>query len=80
MIFILLSEPPKITLEEMKALKIPVPDRGYCMDELAEYYKCYHKNMPFLSYYCSHQKHNFIACDYERFVLHTKLQMYLGTY
>merc|ERR1712024_435577 len=43
-----IREPPKIALEEMKALKIPVPDRGYCMDELAAYYKCYHKHMPFL--------------------------------
>ena len=57
----------------MKALKIRVPDRqkyGYCLDELADYHKCYHKNMPFLSYHCSHQKHHFIECDYQRFVLY----------
>ena len=64
----IISESPKTTLEEMKALKIPVPDRGYCVDELADYVKCYHKNSPFLSYHCSHQKHHLHECEYNRFV------------
>jgi len=70
-----IREPPKITLEEMKALKIRVPDRqkyGYCLDELADYHKCYHKNMPFLSYHCSHQKHHFIECDYQSHIIRMK--------
>ena len=64
----IISEPPKTTLEEMKALKINVMDRHYCVDELADYVKCYHKHSPFLSYNCSHQRHHFHECEYNRFV------------
>ena len=64
----IIPETPKTTLEEMKALKITVPDRGFCVDELADYVKCYHKHSPFLSYHCSHQKHHLHECEYNRFV------------
>lgn len=67
-----LRESPKTTLEEMKALKIPVPDRGYCVDELADYVKCYHKNSPFLSYHCSHQKHHLHECEYNSWIIRMK--------
>merc|ERR1719460_1719881 len=39
-----IREPPKTTLEEMKALKIHPLDRTYCIDELADYVKCYHQS------------------------------------
>lgn len=63
-----LAEVPKTTLEEIKALKIAIPDRTYCLDELADYYKCYYKNAPFLSYYCSHQRHHYFECEHGRCV------------
>merc|ERR1711934_586764 len=67
-----LREPPKTTLEEMKALKINVMDRHYCVDELADYVKCYHKHSPFLSYNCSHQRHHFHECEYNSYILRMK--------
>lgn len=67
-----IREAPKTTLEEMKALKIAIPDRTYCVDELADYYKCYYKNMPFISYYCSHQKHHYLECEHGSYVIRMK--------
>jgi len=67
-----IREVPKTTLEEIKALKIAIPDRTYCLDELADYYKCYYKNAPFLSYYCSHQRHHYFECEHGSYVTRMK--------
>jgi NADH dehydrogenase (ubiquinone) 1 beta subcomplex subunit 7 len=54
-----------MTHQEMMSMKIPIEDRTFCVDKLAEYRACYHVNFPLQSWYCPHQKHEYIACTHE---------------
>ncbi len=53
------------TEEEVRAAKVPHERRDYCAHKLLKYYHCYEKNFPYLSYYCSHEKHDYIGCKHE---------------
>ncbi|KAF5295353.1 hypothetical protein FQR65_LT01543 [Abscondita terminalis] len=59
------------TEEEMRSAKIPLQDRDYCAHLLIEYRACRKDVWPF-PVKCEHQKHAYLNCQYDDFVLRMK--------
>lgn len=59
------------TREEMESAKMPLEDRDYCAHKLLKFYSCRYDNFPFV-YKCHHEKHDYLTCEYEDYVLRMK--------
>lgn len=59
------------TEEEMRSAKLPIKDRDYCAHKLIQYRTCYRDKFPFVVR-CSHEKHDYLNCQYDDFVLRMK--------
>ncbi|XP_017156122.1 NADH dehydrogenase [ubiquinone] 1 beta subcomplex subunit 7 [Drosophila miranda] len=59
------------TQEEMESVKLPLEDRDYCAHKLIAYQACRSDKFPFV-YQCAHEKHEFLTCEYEDYVLRMK--------
>ncbi|KAL3270154.1 hypothetical protein HHI36_009212 [Cryptolaemus montrouzieri] len=59
------------TEEEMISAKIPIASRDYCAHKLIEYKACRKAEWPF-PVKCHHEKHAYLTCQYEDFVLRMK--------
>ncbi|GLV44357.1 NADH dehydrogenase (ubiquinone) B18 subunit [Carabus blaptoides fortunei] len=57
--------------EELQSAKIPLEDRDYCSHLLLNYRACRADTWPFV-YKCHHQKHEYLTCEYEDYVLRMK--------
>lgn len=53
---------------DMESAKIPLDKRDYCVDYLLKYMGCRADVFPFL-YKCHHEKHEYLHCQYEEWVL-----------
>lgn len=59
------------TVEEMESAKISLEDRDYCAHKLLKYRACRADTFPFV-YKCHHEKHDYLTCEYEDYVLRMK--------
>ncbi|BFG02076.1 NADH dehydrogenase [Drosophila madeirensis] len=59
------------TQEEMESVKLPLEDRDYCAHKLIAYQACRSDKFPFV-YQCAHEKHAYLTCEYEDYVLRMK--------
>ncbi|XP_067007993.1 NADH dehydrogenase [ubiquinone] 1 beta subcomplex subunit 7 [Anabrus simplex] len=59
------------TQEEMESAKLPLEDRDYCAHKLLKYRACRADVWPWL-YKCHHEKHDYLHCEYEDYVLRMK--------
>lgn len=59
------------TTEELSSAKIPVEFRDFCAHLLIDYQVCRYKNFP-LVYRCSHQKHAYMICEQEDYLMRMK--------
>ncbi|XP_060528386.1 NADH dehydrogenase [ubiquinone] 1 beta subcomplex subunit 7 [Cylas formicarius] len=59
------------TEEEMRSVKLPLDRRDYCAHHLIKYVSCVRDKWPF-AVMCSHEKHVYLTCENEDFVLRTK--------
>ncbi|CAH2239433.1 NADH dehydrogenase [ubiquinone] 1 beta subcomplex subunit 7 [Pararge aegeria] len=57
--------------EDLISARIPPKYRDYCAHHLLDYQVCRYKNMPML-YKCAHEKHNYLNCEHEDYVLRMK--------
>ncbi|MCL4119377.1 UNVERIFIED_CONTAM: hypothetical protein GTU68_024014 [Idotea baltica] len=61
----------KVTKEEMESAKVPLEDRGFCAHHYIIYNTCRRKVWP-LAYQCGHEKHQFLQCKYEDYIIRMK--------
>ncbi|XP_067640905.1 NADH dehydrogenase [ubiquinone] 1 beta subcomplex subunit 7 [Eurosta solidaginis] len=59
------------TEEEMQSAKLDLADRDYCAHKLLKYRACRADVFPFV-YKCHHEKHDYLTCEYEDYVLRMK--------
>merc|ERR1712071_652017 len=59
------------TQEEMESAKIPIEFRDYCAGALLKYLGCRADEFPMV-YKCHHQKHNYMHCQFEDYVIRMK--------
>ncbi|KAJ9590190.1 hypothetical protein L9F63_016679 [Diploptera punctata] len=59
------------TQAEMESAKLPLEDRDYCAHLLIKYRACRADVAPWL-YKCEHEKHEYLTCQYEDYVLRMK--------
>ncbi|XP_068205824.1 NADH dehydrogenase [ubiquinone] 1 beta subcomplex subunit 7 isoform X2 [Palaemon carinicauda] len=59
------------TKEEMDSAKIPLENRDYCAHILIKHMACRDKVWP-LTYKCAHEKHEYLNCQYDDYVLRMK--------
>ncbi|XP_072394809.1 NADH dehydrogenase [ubiquinone] 1 beta subcomplex subunit 7 [Diabrotica undecimpunctata] len=59
------------TEDEMRSAKLPLEDRDYCAHLLLKFRACRKENWPFVVN-CHHEKHEFLDCKYEDFVIRMK--------
>ncbi|XP_076062681.1 NADH dehydrogenase (ubiquinone) B18 subunit [Oratosquilla oratoria] len=59
------------TQEEMESAKLPLKDRDYCAHLAIKYQACKHNVWPFV-YQCAHEKHDYLNCEYDDYVLRMK--------
>lgn len=59
------------TYEEMESAKLPMEDRDYCAHLLIKHMACRQEVWP-LAYKCAHEKHEFLNCQYDDYVLRMK--------
>ncbi|CAG9862047.1 unnamed protein product [Phyllotreta striolata] len=59
------------TEEEMRSAKIPLESRDYCAHLLLKFRDCRKENWPF-PVKCHHEKHEYLNCQYDDFVLRMK--------
>ncbi|XP_045474736.1 NADH dehydrogenase [ubiquinone] 1 beta subcomplex subunit 7 [Harmonia axyridis] len=59
------------TEEEMISAKVPLKRRDYCTHLLIDFYTCRRNNWP-LVYKCAHEKHEYLNCQYEDYVIRMK--------
>ncbi|XP_044743441.1 NADH dehydrogenase [ubiquinone] 1 beta subcomplex subunit 7 [Chrysoperla carnea] len=59
------------TKEQLESAKIALEDRDYCAHLLLEYRGCRTRVWPF-AYKCHHEKHNYLNCEYDDYVLRMK--------
>ncbi|KAK9889756.1 hypothetical protein WA026_007137 [Henosepilachna vigintioctopunctata] len=59
------------TDEEMRSAKIPLANRDYCAHKLIEFKACRKENWPF-PVKCQHEKHAYLTCQYEDFIMRMK--------
>ncbi|XP_017074484.1 NADH dehydrogenase [ubiquinone] 1 beta subcomplex subunit 7 [Drosophila eugracilis] len=59
------------TQEEMESAKLPLDARDYCAHLAIAYQACRTDTFPFV-YKCAHQKHEYLTCEYEDYVLRMK--------
>ncbi|XP_064094191.1 NADH dehydrogenase [ubiquinone] 1 beta subcomplex subunit 7-like [Macrobrachium nipponense] len=59
------------TVEEMDSAKIPLENRDYCAHLLIKHMACRQKVWP-LAYKCAHEKHEYLNCEYDDYVLRMK--------
>ncbi|CAL4063667.1 unnamed protein product [Meganyctiphanes norvegica] len=59
------------TQEEMEKAKIPLAERDYCAHLLINYRNCRQNVWPF-AYQCAHEKHEYLNCQYDDYVLRMK--------
>ncbi|XP_031826850.1 NADH dehydrogenase (ubiquinone) B18 subunit [Nomia melanderi] len=60
-----------LTLQEMRAARIPLRFRDYCAHKYLELEACKRQNIP-LPYYCRHERHAYDVCLTEDYMLRTK--------
>ncbi|XP_017771830.1 PREDICTED: NADH dehydrogenase [ubiquinone] 1 beta subcomplex subunit 7-like [Nicrophorus vespilloides] len=61
----------KATKAEMESAKIPLQNRDYCVDELLRFKACRKDVWPF-AVQCEHEKHAYLNCQYEDYVIRMK--------
>ncbi|GJQ71488.1 putative NADH dehydrogenase ubiquinone [Trypoxylus dichotomus] len=61
----------KATKAELESAKIPLSDRDYCVDYLLKFRVCRKDNFPWVVK-CEHEKHAYLHCQHEDFVLRMK--------
>jgi len=59
------------TEEEMRSAKLPLKDRDYCAHLLLKFRACRKDAWPW-AVKCEHEKHAYLNCQYEDFVLRMK--------
>lgn len=59
------------TEAEMRSAKLRLKDRDYCAHKLIEYQACRKDKWPFVVR-CAHEKHSYLNCQYDDFVLRMK--------
>ncbi|TDG40227.1 hypothetical protein AWZ03_013350 [Drosophila navojoa] len=59
------------TEEEMVSAKLTAKERDYCAHKLLAYRGCRAEKFPFV-YQCAHEKHDYLTCEYEDYVLRMK--------
>ncbi|KAF4532047.1 hypothetical protein B566_EDAN015573 [Ephemera danica] len=59
------------TQAEMEAARLPLEDRDYCAHLLLKYRGCRADVWP-MAYKCHHEKHAYLHCQYEDYVLRMK--------
>ncbi|CAG9772841.1 unnamed protein product [Ceutorhynchus assimilis] len=59
------------TKDELVSAKIPLQDRDYCAHKLLIYQGCRKDTFPFVVK-CAHEKHDFLNCKYDDFVIRMK--------
>jgi len=59
------------TEEQMRAAKIAPADRDFCAHKLIDYKQCRQEVWPF-TYKCAHEKHAYMTCEYDDYVLRMK--------
>jgi len=59
------------TQEEMESAKIPMSHRDYCAGALLKYLGCRADEFPMV-YKCHHQKHDYMNCQFEDYVIRMK--------
>jgi len=59
------------TEAEMESAKLPLEDRDYCAHKLLKYRACRSDVFPFL-YKCHHERHEYLQCEYEDYILRMK--------
>ncbi|XP_063598824.1 NADH dehydrogenase [ubiquinone] 1 beta subcomplex subunit 7-like [Penaeus indicus] len=59
------------TQEEMESAKLPLKNRDYCAHKAIAYQACRQKVWPFV-YQCAHEKHDYLNCQYDDYVLRMK--------
>ncbi|XP_028038263.1 NADH dehydrogenase [ubiquinone] 1 beta subcomplex subunit 7 [Bombyx mandarina] len=57
--------------EDLISARIPNKYRDYCAHYLLDYQVCRYKEMPLL-YRCAHEKHNYLNCEQQDYVLRMK--------
>ncbi|XP_059046329.1 NADH dehydrogenase [ubiquinone] 1 beta subcomplex subunit 7-like [Achroia grisella] len=57
--------------EDLISARIPPKFRDYCAHLLLDYHVCRYKKMP-LIYRCAHEKHAYISCEHQDYVLRMK--------
>ncbi|XP_073951205.1 NADH dehydrogenase (ubiquinone) B18 subunit [Choristoneura fumiferana] len=60
-----------VSQEALISAKIPPKFRDFCADHLLEYQICRYNKMPML-YKCAHEKHNYLNCEHQDYVLRMK--------
>ncbi|XP_077288411.1 NADH dehydrogenase (ubiquinone) B18 subunit [Arctopsyche grandis] len=60
-----------VSKEDMIIAKVPKEFRDYCTPEALKYQKCRRDNAP-LMYRCHHEKHSYLTCEYNDYVLRMK--------
>ncbi|KAF7273196.1 NADH dehydrogenase (ubiquinone) B18 subunit [Rhynchophorus ferrugineus] len=61
----------KVTEAEMRSAKLPLRDRDFCAHLLIAFKDCRQREMPFVVK-CSHEKHEYLNCKYEDYVIRAK--------
>lgn len=61
----------KVTDAELKSALIPLEHRDFCADLAIDYKRCRRDTFPFVVK-CSHEKHAYLNCKYEDFVIRAK--------
>merc|ERR550539_1074903 len=59
------------TKEEMDAANLAYSERGFCAHYKIELKSCYEREKP-LDYRCSHEKHAYLNCQYEDYIIRAK--------
>ncbi|XP_045600715.1 NADH dehydrogenase [ubiquinone] 1 beta subcomplex subunit 7 [Procambarus clarkii] len=59
------------TLEEMESVQLPLDKRDYCAHLAIKNRACREREWP-LVYKCAHEKHEYLNCEYEDYVLRMK--------
>ncbi|KAG1694106.1 NADH dehydrogenase [ubiquinone] 1 beta subcomplex subunit 7 [Nymphon striatum] len=59
------------TNEEMVKAKLPIDKRDYCAHLLIKYHACFYDKFPWV-HQCSHEKHDYIHCEYDDYVSRMK--------
>jgi len=59
------------TKEEMDAANLAYSERGFCAHFKIELNSCYEREKPF-DYRCSHEKHAYLNCQYEDYIIRAK--------